>query len=118
MLGMIRNERGELQPDPTKIVDMCKSYFDRLLNVHNGEETEEFEIHTAEPWIPEPREIEIKMSVKKLKIFKSPGMDNILAELIKAGGTPLIKELHKLITAIWRKEELPKEWKTSVIVTV
>jgi len=25
------------------------------------------------------------------------------------GGTALIKELHKLINAIWRKEELPKE---------
>jgi len=115
---MIRNERGDLQADPIKIVDVWKSYFEKLLNVHNGEETEEFEIHTAEPWIPEPSETEIEMSVKKLKNFKSPGIDNIPAELIKAGGTALIKELHKLISAIWRKEELPKKWKTSIIVPI
>jgi len=67
---------------------------------------------------PEPREIEIKMSVKKLKISRPPGIDNIPAKLIKAGGIALIKELHKLISAIWRKEELPKEWKTLIIVPI
>jgi len=45
----VRNERGDLQADLTKILDVWKSYFDQLLNVHNGEQTEEFEIHTAEP---------------------------------------------------------------------
>jgi len=64
---MIRNERGDLQADPTKIVDVWKSYFDKLLNVHNEKQTEKFGIHTEEPWIPEPSEIEIEMSVKKLK---------------------------------------------------
>jgi len=58
------------------------------------------------------------MSRKELKNFKSPGIDNIPEELIKAVETALIKELHKLINAIWRKKELPKEWKTSIIVPV
>jgi len=115
---MIRNERGDLQADRTKIVNVWKSYFDKLLNVHNGEQTEGFEIHNAEPWIPETSEIEIEMSAKKLKSFKSPGIDNIPAELIKAVGTALIKEIHKLIIDIWRMEELPKEWKTSIIVPI
>jgi len=58
------------------------------------------------------------MSVKKLKKFKSSGIDNIPAELIKAGGTAPIKELHKLISALWKKEELPNECKTSIIVPI
>jgi len=48
-LGMIRNERGDLQADPTKIIDVWKNYFDKVFNVYNGEQTEEFEIYTAEP---------------------------------------------------------------------
>jgi len=56
------------------------------------------------------------MSIKKFKKFKSPGIDNNPAELIKAGGTVLIKTLQKSINAIRRKKELPKEWKTSIIV--
>jgi len=69
-LGKIINERGDLQADPTKIVDVWKSYFDKLLNVHNGERTDEFEIHTAEPWIPESNVIEIEMSVKGIENFQ------------------------------------------------
>ena len=53
-----------------------------------------------------------------MKNFKSPGIDNIPAELIKAGGTELVKEIHKLISAIWRKKELQMEWKTSVTVPI
>jgi len=79
--------------------------------VHNGEQTEEFEIHTAEPLIPEPSVIEMEMSVNRLKNFKSPGIDNIPAELIKSGGKALIKELHKLISVIRRKESSQRNGK-------
>ena len=64
--GIIRNERGDLQADPTKIIDVWESYFDKLLNVHNGEPTEKFKIYTAEPWITKPSEFEVEMSIKKL----------------------------------------------------
>jgi len=53
-----------------------------------------------------------------LKSHKSPGIDRIPAELIKAGGRTIFLELHKLITSIWKKEELPEEWKESIIVPI
>ena len=49
---------------------------------------------------------------------KSPGIDQIPAELIKAGGRTIRGVIHKLIIAIWNKEELPEEWKESVIVPI
>jgi len=52
----------------------------------------------------------------KLKIHKTPGIDQILAELIKAGGKTIRCEIHKLIISIWNKEELREEWKESIIV--
>ena len=33
------------------------------------------------------------------------------AELIKPGGSTIRCAIHKLIIAIWNKEELPGEWK-------
>jgi hypothetical protein len=54
----------------------------------------------------------------KLKSHKSPGIDQIPAELIKAGGRIIQSEIHKLIISVWNKEELPEEWKESVIVPV
>jgi hypothetical protein len=53
-----------------------------------------------------------------LKSYKSPGTDNIPAELIKAGGETLYSEIHRLICCIWNKEEFPQQWKESIIVPV
>jgi hypothetical protein len=55
---------------------------------------------------------------EKLKRHKSLGIDQIPAELIKAGGRIIRSEFHKLIISIWNKEELPEEWKESVIVPI
>jgi hypothetical protein len=55
---------------------------------------------------------------EKLKRHKSPGINQIPAELIKAGGRIIRSEIHKLIISIWNKEELPEEWKESVIVPI
>ena len=76
------------------------------------------EIHTAEPLVPEPSASEVELAIDKLKSHKSPGIDQILAELIKAGGRIISLEIHKLIISIWKKEKLPKEWKESIIVPI
>jgi hypothetical protein len=54
----------------------------------------------------------------KLKRYKSPGVDRIAAELIQAGGETLRSKIHKLIKSIWNKEELPHQWKESVVIPI
>jgi len=75
------------------------------------------EIHTAEPLVPEPSAYEVELAIEKLKSHKLPGIDQIPAELIKAGGRTICLEIHKLITSI-QKERLPEEWKESIIVAI
>ena len=65
--------------------------------------------HTAEPLVPEPSAFEVELAIEKLKSDKSPGIDQISAKLIKAGGRTLCYEIHKLIISIWNKEELPEK---------
>ena len=67
------------------------------------------EIHTVEPLVPEPSDREFEMDIGKLKGHKTPGIDQIPAELIKAGGIAIHPEIHKLISSIWNKKELPEE---------
>jgi hypothetical protein len=43
-------------------------------------------IHTAEPFVPEPSATELEVAIRKMKRYKEPGSDQILAELIQAGG--------------------------------
>ena len=56
------------------------------------------EIHTAEPLVPEPSAFEVELAIEKIKSHKSPGIDQIPAELIKAGGKTICCAIHKLIT--------------------
>jgi hypothetical protein len=41
-----------------------------------------------------------------------------MAELYQAGGETLVSVIHKLITSIWNKEEMPDQWKESIIVPI
>ena len=58
------------------------------------------------------------MAIEKLKSHKSPDIDQIPAKLFKAAGNQIRYEIHKLIVSIWNKEELPEEWKESIITPI
>ena len=88
------------------------------MNIHEVNDVRQTEIHTAEPLVPEPSASEVELAIEKLKSHKSPGVDQIPAELIKAGGRTIRSEIHKLIISIWNKEKLPEEWKESIIVPI
>jgi hypothetical protein len=44
--------------------------------------------------------------------------DQILAELIQVGDKTLYSEIHKLTNSIWNKEELPHQWKESIVLPI
>jgi hypothetical protein len=88
------------------------------LNVNGISDVRQAEIHTAEPLVPEPSALEVELAIEKLKSRNSPGIDQIPAELIKAESMTIRSAIHKLIIVIWNKEELPEEWKESVVVPI
>ena len=79
------------------------NYFSQLLNVHKGNDLGEIQIQTAEPLIPEPTLLEVESAIEKLKKYKSPGIDQISAQLIQDGGNSLLTEIYKLVLAICKK---------------
>jgi hypothetical protein len=54
-----------------------------------------------------PSPFEVEVAIAKSKRYKSPGSNQIPAELIQAGSDILHSKIHKLITSIWNKEKLP-----------
>jgi hypothetical protein len=44
------------------------------------------EMHTAEPFVPDPSAAEAEVAIRNLQGYKAPGSDQISAELIQAGG--------------------------------
>jgi hypothetical protein len=86
--------------------------------IHEVIDVRQAEIHTAELLVSEPSALEVELAIEKLKSHKSPGTDQIPAELIKAGGRTIRCAIHKLIIAIWNKKELAEEWKESIILPI
>ena len=88
------------------------------MNVHGLKGVRHTEIHTAESLVTETNAFEFKLAIEKLRSHKCPSIDKIQTQLIKAGGRAIRIEIHKLIISIWYKEELPEQWKESIIVPI
>jgi hypothetical protein len=71
------------------------------LNVHGVSVVRQIEVHTAKTFVPDPSPFEVEIAIAKLKKYKLLGTNQILAEMIQAGGETLWFEIHKLINYIW-----------------
>jgi hypothetical protein len=117
-INIIKDGNSNLLADPQNVLNRWKNFFNQVLNVRGIHDVRQMDIHTAEPLVPEPSLVEVEIAIGKLKSYKSPGTDNIPAELIKAGGETLYSEIYRLICCIWNKDELPQQWKESIIVPI
>jgi len=115
--NIAKNEKGHFVRF-RQFLARWRNYFSQLLNVHGVNDVRKKELHTAEPLVPGPSAFEIEMAIEKLKSHKPPGIYQIPAELIKAGGRTICFEIHKLIISIWNREGLLEEWKESIIVPI
>jgi len=116
--NIVKDEKVDLVADSHSIVARWRNYFSQLFNVHAVKDVRQAETRAAEPLVPEPSAAEFEPAIDKLKSHKSPGIDQIPAEVIKARSRTICLEIHKLITSIWKKEKLPKEGKESIIIPI
>jgi hypothetical protein len=83
----VKDENGDLLAGSNNILNRRKNYFSQLWNGHNVSDVRQIEVHTAESFVPGPSRLEIEIAIAKLEKYKSPGSDQIPAELIQAGQT-------------------------------
>jgi hypothetical protein len=62
--------------------------------MHIVRDVRQIEVHTAEPLVSGPIHFEVEIAIARLKKYKSPGSDQIPAELIQAGGDILLCVIH------------------------
>jgi hypothetical protein len=68
--------------------------------------------------VPEPTSFEGEIVTKKLRRYKSPGANQISAEIVQAGDNTLRSKIHKPTNYVRNKEELPQQRKESIIVPI
>jgi hypothetical protein len=76
------------------------------------------EIYTAEPLVPDRSPSKFEIAIAKLIIYNSLCSDHIPPEQIQAECETLRSDMHKVINSILNKEELPDQWKESIIIPI
>ena len=99
-INTIKNEAGVILCDREHVKDRWREYCSKVykknenLTTHNTHWNDS----TSEP---PPIFEEVKEAIKELKVDKSPGNDEVTAEMIKNGGENVEKFFHRLCTCIW-----------------
>ena len=110
----INNEAGEPVVDPDLIMKRWEQNGEKLF-ASSTTFAERTSIENFEKE-PPPLIIEVEHALKNIKTGKSPGLDNIPAELLKNSGENATKVLHTLCCSIWRTCQWPKDWKQQELV--
>jgi Reverse transcriptase (RNA-dependent DNA polymerase) len=117
-VAICRAKEGEMICSRDGVLDRWKQYFDELLNadfdgslyasarLYNKDDRKE---------VPPPTIDEVELAISRLKNNKSPGADELPAELFKSGNKALSTTLHAIISRIWECESLPDDWRLGVI---
>jgi len=116
--NIVKDEKGDMVTDSHSILARWRNHFSQLLNIHGVNDIRQTELHPAEPLVPKLSAFELESAMEKLESNRSPGIDQIPIEFIKAGDRTIHSEIHKHIISIWNKEKLLEEWKESIIVPI
>lgn len=91
------------------------NYFDKLLSCEQSIEVFPLiqNIRKNHLCLSPPLE-EISHHIKKLNNYKSSRKDEIVAELLNNNGKELTQRIWKIMTKVWKQEEIPEDWITAI----
>ena len=122
-VSAIRTADGSLVSDMDGQRARWAEYFEQLYMVDPPSRqltTTGLETLETDPPIDEtpPSLDEVREAVARLRGGKAPGVCNISAELLKAGGEAMIHGLHAVLTAVWQSGTIPPDWKRGLVVPI
>lgn len=63
-------------------------------------------------------EEKIYNSIKRLKLKKTAGIDELPMEVWKFGRSSVIKSIKEIIKKVWKNKKMPEDWNVSVVVPI
>ena len=114
-VGVIKDEQGNNLTEERDIKNRWKEYLEYLY-MRNNQIKDNFTKSIPLENEPNILDEEVRLTLKELANNKSPGVDNIPIELVKAAGENGIKIITTLCRKIWDTSEWPTDWKTSIYI--
>ena len=119
-INIIEDKEGKLLTSSSDIANRWKEYCEELYNFKDDVDRTvlEEDVVTEEDHEGEILRAEVELAVRSLKTNKSPGADNVNAELIQCGGEDTVKILHMLCNLIFRSGVWPTQWTESILIPI
>ena len=122
-IRQIKDAKGNTVKKEHEILEIWREYFQDLHNPATYEtrskERKERESNQGETHEDSDITIEeVQKAIKKVKVGKSPGADEIYPEMIKNQGREADKLLHAIIQDSWKLKQVPQDWRKGIIVPI
>ncbi|KAI8486085.1 hypothetical protein Bbelb_361850 [Branchiostoma belcheri] len=116
---VIEDSDGNLLTDSSAVLnrwtEYCEELYNHELQVDPANLTTSNRVERDLEDLPVLRE-EVADAVHNMKDGKSPGFDNIPAELLKHGGEVVVDKYTELCQKIWVEKRWPKDWTQSLVI--
>ena len=118
MADTIKNEDGIVLCDGEHVKQRWQEYCTKLYQKNSNIPPSPKTWQEPDTTEPPPLIEEFRRAISELKNDKSPGTDEITAELIKHGGEDLVNFYHQLCNKIWTDKTWPDDWLHSEFVSL
>ena len=112
---MIKDRKGKDLAEAEKINKRCQEYTELYKKGLNDPDNHEGAITHLEPDI---LEYEVKWALGSITTNKASGGDRIPVELFQILKEDAVKLLHSICQQIWKTQQWPQHWKTSVFIPI
>ena len=116
-LEVVKDDSNNVLTDGSDVLNRWKEYCEKLYEHPNRDSECPIEINSM-TYEPPPLFAEVEKALYSLKNNKSPGYDDIPAELLKIPGESAVKVMYKLCIKIWKQCEWPEDWLASLFVII
>jgi len=110
LIQALREKDGSETSDRERIVERCAEFYQALYE----DQTQSIEKVPAD-MVPPILRSEVEKATKQMKNGKSPGEDQVVIEMVKAGGEVIEEKLRKIFNRVIEEEKVPEKWKNAII---
>ena len=121
-LSAIKNKDGEVCVGPDEILCRWREHFEGVLNVISSYDQATLDAVEKLPLRRElsesPDKDEILRALGKLTLGRAAGMNELLLDVLKCCGGPLLDYILTLFQTVWEERCVPSEWRDALLFPV
>ena len=113
-MGLIKGRNGMDLTEAEDIKTRWQEYTEELCKNHDPDNHDGLISHL----VPDILECEVKRALENITMNKASGGDGISVELFQILKGDAVKVLHSICQQIWKSQQWPQDWKTSVFIPI